>query len=291
MAWKPLGTSLEEKFQDIELRLTELLASIPVNRFEREAGPFILIAPEFHWAATSPEQKAQQVAIKRDYDRLHELLCVILAGATHELQRDLQSADNGFRKWLELGRNWSISADATRNLAKFTEDARALHEIIHVIGAAGPHPIVVVPDTNSLMDHPDPVEYRALVGQADFTFALLPTVLAELDNLKVVRTNQPARKLAEKAIRRIKGWRKQGSLLDGVTVDKTITVRTFHEEPDMDNTLSWLDRTVMDDRILASVLQMQAERPGAAVVLVTNDINLLNKADAAGIQAAEFSEA
>jgi predicted ribonuclease YlaK len=55
----------------------------------------------------------------------------------------------------------------------------------------------------------------------------------------------------------------------------------------MTNTLSWLDSSVPDDRIIASVLALQADRPGAAVVLVSSDINLLNKADAALVESAE----
>jgi len=289
--WRPLAARLEEHLRSIELRLTELLSSIPVKRVEREAGPFVLGVPEFQWQIPSAAQRAQQIAIKRDYDRLHELLRVILAGATDDLHRDLQSADSSFRRWLELARNWSLTVDASRNIAQFSEDARALHQIVEVIAATSPHPVVVVPDTNSLMGHPDPIEYRNLAGQHDFIFALLPTVLAELDDLKVLHGNPPARELAKKAIRRIKGWREQGSLREGVTIDKTITVKAMHQEPDMDSTLTWLDSTVMDDRIVASVLQLQAEWPGASIVLVTNDINLLNKADAAAIQATSFSEA
>jgi hypothetical protein len=289
--WQPLAARLEQDLAVIESRLNELLTSVPVVRFQQDTGVILITAPDFYWKTPSPEQRAQQTAIKRDYDRLHELLSLILADGTDDLLRDLASADSGFRKWLELQRNYSLRDDVKRNLAQFNEDARALHGIIDIIAASAPQPLIVVPDTGTVMDHPDPVEYRALVGQDDFIFALLPTVLTELDDLKADYSKQLARDLAVKAIRRVKGWRNQGSLREGVTVDRTIVVRALHEEPDMDRTLSWLDRTVKDDRIVASVLQLQAEQPGASIVLVTNDVNLLNKADAAAIQATDFSEA
>jgi hypothetical protein len=291
MKWQPLAARLLQQLAGVEARLIELLTSVPVVRFRQEGGVILIAAPDYYWKTPSAQQRAQQIEIKRDYDRLQELLSLTLAAGTDDLRRELAAADSSFRKWLELQRNYSLGEDVKRNLAQFNEDARALHGMIDIIAASSHQPLIVVPDTGALMDHPDPVEYRALVGQGGFTFALLPTVLAELDDLKADYSKKQARDLALKAIRRIKGWRNQGSLREGVTVNGTIAVQAFHEEPDMDRTLSWLDRTVKDDRIVASILQLQTEHPGASIVLVTNDVNLLNKADAAAIQATEFPEA
>jgi predicted ribonuclease YlaK len=82
-------------------------------------------------------------------------------------------------------------------------------------------------------------------------------------------------------VRRIKGWRKQGSLHAGLTVHRNITIRAVAREPRMTESLSWLDPTNRDDRILASALELQAAEPSSHVVLVTADLNLQNKADAA----------
>ena len=56
----------------------------------------------------------------------------------------------------------------------------------------------------------------------------------------------------------------------------------------MGNTLSWLDPEIDDDRIIASILEIQAKYPGGNVALVTGDINLMNKADTARIYNAEI---
>ena len=96
------------------------------------------------------------------------------------------------------------------------------------------------------------------------------------------------REKARKVIGRIKGWRKQGALVDGVTVDKSIKVKAASREPDLKKTLSWLDPSNNDDRIIASVLTLQSESPSAQVILVSGDINLLNKADVAMIETAEL---
>jgi predicted ribonuclease YlaK len=72
-----------------------------------------------------------------------------------------------------------------------------------------------------------------------------------------------------------------------VKVDKSMTIKALAREPDMQQTLSWLDANVPDDRIIASILSLQAERPGARIVLVTGDVNLQNKSNAALVETAE----
>jgi predicted ribonuclease YlaK len=100
----------------------------------------------------------------------------------------------------------------------------------------------------------------------------------------VLHRNPDVREKAVKVIARIKGWRRQGSLLEGVTVDGTITVIAVAEEPNMRQTLSWLDSENADDRVIAGILELHARHPAERVILVSGDINLQNKADAASIE-------
>ena len=68
-----------------------------------------------------------------------------------------------------------------------------------------------------------------------------------------------------------------------MNLTKTITVQTEAREVDVRAVLDWLDPTVPDDRLLAAALRLQSDHPSGAVVLVTSDLNLQNKADAAGL--------
>lgn len=190
---------------------------------------------------------------------------------------------------MELESNWSLSESMPDNLRQFEEAAKEISEILSIFDQKSSNEILLIPDTNSLLFSCDPVTYRKVASQNAFTFLLLPTVLGELDRLKYLHRNQDVREKAEKAIKRIKGWRNQGSLTDGVVVDKTILVKAWHKEPDMDNTLSWLDNSVQDDRIIASVLSAQAENASSVIYLITGDINLQNKADAAFIPILEIA--
>jgi len=58
--------------------------------------------------------------------------------------------------------------------------------------------------------------------------------------------------------------------------------KTSHEEVP-----SWLDSENRHDRIVGSVLEIQCATPAAVVVLVTDDLNLQNKAEMAFIPWAE----
>ena len=48
--------------------------------------------------------------------------------------------------------------------------------------------------------------------------------------------------------------------------------------------LATLDRTVPDDLLVASALELQSKERAANVVLITRDINLVTKADLVGLQ-------
>jgi hypothetical protein len=84
-------------------------------------------------------------------------------------------------------------------------------------------------------------------------------------------------------VRRLKGLRDKGNLAAGVKLTNAITVQTQAREVDVRAVLDWLDPSVPDDRILAAALRLQSDHPAGGIVLVTSDLNLQNKADAAGL--------
>lgn len=278
---------LRKRLTAVVDRLAGLISTLPVKHFDKYSSNAIFICPDYYWGDFTAEQRAIQVELKRDYDQVSELLGLLLSRAPESLIRQFRSADERFRVWLELKSNWSLSPDAKKNEAALRSDATKFETVLSVLEVTGGSQVIIVPDTNSLLTSPDPVDYRGIAGSNPLVFLLLPTVLGELDRLKNEHRNQDVREKAKRVITRIKGWRQQGALSTGVTVDKTITVKAWHREPDMKNTLSWLDADVQDDRIIASVIGLQGEQPSSRVILVTGDINLQNKADAALVETAE----
>ena len=288
MRHKSTASRLRIRFSNVAGKLAELVKTLSVRRLNQEGGGIVFIGPDLYFGERSADQKAVQLALKREYDVISELLKLLVSGGPEELVNGFEQADSQFRNWLDLDRTWSVTTNPAENAKKALAVAEPIGRILDVLDAASKNDILVVPDVNSLLADADPVKYRDVAGQDRFVFMLLPTVLGELDKLKIEHRNIDVREKARKIIDRIKGWRNQGALTDGVTVDKSITVKAASREPDMKNSLSWLDPSNNDDRIIASVLSIQVEFPAAQVTLVSADINLLNKADAAMIETAEL---
>ena len=280
---------LRSGLNSLTQRLGALVQELPVEWRDRSGGGgVVIIAPEYYWGEPSAEQLNVQLAIKRDYDEWFDVFRSVFANATDDLDRRIRKADQRLRMWIEMRSNWSLQADPASNEQSLRDDAEQFEALLSIIEASGPMPPVLIPDTNAIVGNPDPTQYRTLADEGSFIFLLLPTVLAELDELKNTHRNPDFRHKVNKVITRIKGWRNQGNLRSGVTVDANITVRTVAIEPDMQNTLTWLDKENRDDRIIASVLEVQSAYPNARVVLITGDVNLSNKADLARLATSDL---
>lgn len=268
-------------------KLTDLIDEIPIKYRQSSRGGVVIIAPKHYWSELNASQKSIQINLKRDYNKISELLSLFFQNGPQDLSYKFEQADKAVRRWIEFESGWFISTDKEKNKIKLREHFNELFELIDILDVHNTQSLILVPDTNSLIRNCDPNSYKNVISNEKFSFVLIPTVLKELDELKILHRNEKVRDKAKKAITRIKGWRNQGSLIDGVTVNKTITVQTIASEPDMTNTLSWLDKDNSDDRIVAKLLEIQIEFPASRVILVTGDINLQNKAEAAMI---EFDE-
>ncbi len=268
-------------------RLEKLVQELPVQRLDRNGDGVMVVAPEYRWGEKSIEQRNVQISIKRDYEEWIEVFRSVFAKAPDDINRKIRKADQQLRRWIELRSNWSIRPDPASNKKRLHHDAGRFLKMVEIMEAAGPTPPVLIPDTNAIISKPDPTQYRCISNDYAFVFLLLPTVLAELDGLKNSHRNPDFREKVKRVITRIKGWRNQGSLRNGVKIDRTITVKAIAREPRMEDTLSWLDRENRDDRIIATVLDVQTSYPNARVVLITGDINLLNKSDLARIETAD----
>jgi predicted ribonuclease YlaK len=140
-----------------------------------------------------------------------------------------------------------------------------------------------IPDTNALIYNPK-LEGWSFEGSPQFVLLLMPTVLSELDQMKLAGRNKLLRGKADRLVRQIMEYRRRGNLLEGVPLRKgSHRLRTLAIEPDFKNSLPWLDPGNNDDRILAGFVEVMRQHPRCPVVLVTRDINLTNKADYAKV--------
>ena len=284
------ANALRESLNKMNNELARIIFEIPVEEYEtRYIGTHIISnLPDYDWRSPTAEQNNTLLGIKREFEEWIELVQSIFRDAPDNVTCKIEETEKRYRMWLELESNFSITPNPDSNKAKFLQDASEFLPLLDILDASADASVIVIPDTNSIVDHPDPKDYKSVADSDKFTFLLLPTVLGELDKIKNLHRNSDFRDKAKQVISRIKGWRKQGPLRDGVTVERTITVKAISNEPDMGNTLSWLDPEIADDRIIASILEIQAKYPGEKIIFVTGDINLMNKADTARIHIAEI---
>ena len=131
---------------------------------------------------------------------------------------------------------------------------------------------LLVPDTNALLYNTD-IDKWNFAEASKFRIMLTPTVLSELDQLKVAGRTDEVRKKSEKLIRQIKEYRRRGPLANGVSVKKdAVELASIAIEPDTEAMLPWLSKENNDDRILASVISIMRSNPSAPVAIVTRDI-------------------
>ena len=116
-----------------------------------------------------------------------------------------------------------------------------------------------------------------LMKHHHFTVVILPTVLSELDTLKVIGRNDILKDKAKKLIRKFKEYRRRGDILKGVPLANGNQICAIATEPNFKKALPWLDSNNNDDRIIALYFEVVKKHPNSGVVLVTADINMQTK--------------
>ncbi|GAB4251405.1 MAG: hypothetical protein Kow00129_12250 [Thermoleophilia bacterium] len=142
-------------------------------------------------------------------------------------------------------------------------------------------PRVYVVDTNALLNDPEVVYFFS-----GAEVVVPAVVLKELDRLKRRGTDRRIRYHGRKATRLLFEASQNGRLIDGVPLanGSILRVDASDEFGDLPSDLN-LERT--DDIILAHAWEAN-RRPGVQATLVTNDLNMLLRAEALGIHAYRF---
>lgn len=284
--------NLLEKLQEINSLVHELLDNSTIKHFFNDPNSgFVFIAPPNYWDNPTQKEQQLQLKIRPKYNRWIESFGIVTDNLSEPTKQKLKETDQFIQNWVNKhGEDWSVPGTTQEAKGKFDEEIKVYYDTLEMLGTAGQKDTVVVPDTNSIVSFPDPVDYKSIALSSTFIFVLVPTVLSELDELKVKSNNQEFKNKVKSSINRIKGYRTQGSLLDGVKVHGTITVKMVATEPNFKNSLSWLDNGNNDDRIIASSLEILREFPSSQVVIATSDINLQNKCEMANLPFGEIPD-
>ena len=286
----PLVERLRAELDDIEGIALDILDRSTIRSIDNEYdGIVVITAAEREWAPSDPALAADRMAALGRWRPLLGRLEKLFPHPTPQVTSTLEEAGGLGTRWLERPEDYDYDIPPTTTEAQrlLSDRFRALRGLVDLAAGGGDGPLRLVPDTNAVIGNPDLASYSRAVATTTFDVHLVPTVLRELDQLKDRSPSPDVRQKAQDFIRRLKGLRDKGSLATGVTLTKTIAVRAEPREIDARAQLDWLDPTVPDDRILGCALELQLRYPSSAIVLITSDLNLQNKADAAGVPYAE----
>lgn len=142
---------------------------------------------------------------------------------------------------------------------------------------------IFVLDTNVLLYNP-----RAIFAFPGAEVVIPDQVLSELDKLKTSRADKELRFRGREIARILFDLSENGKLSEGIPFgdDSILRVISFnsHKAPE------GLSGKSSDDRILGTVFRLQKEEPGRRVTVVTNDLNMLVKAQMLDIPVAHPGE-
>lgn len=253
-------------------------------------GSLIITASNYAWNPLSVEGKRTQTELLREWRRFHALLHALLRGQPSSQTRELSQLESIVRDIVEQDTTTGTEDLDTAHQQLRSAVEKVLDTLEHLPDASEGL-ATMIPDTNALILNPR-LERWQFSESREFLILLTPTVLSELDDLKMNHRIEAVRDKAKGLIRQIKEYRRRGRLADGVPLKKgTISLAASAIEPRFEDTLPWLDSANSDDRLLASVIEVMRQRPRSAVVLVTGDINLQNKAEFADIPFVEPPDA
>jgi tetratricopeptide (TPR) repeat protein len=142
----------------------------------------------------------------------------------------------------------------------------------------------VVFDTNVLLTDPN------VLFEYDHTDIVIPeTVLSELDKLKTARVDPDLRFRGREVSRLIFELAEGQSLVEGVEIGDGSTLRVVPLEFGSNQLPEGFTTKSADERILATAyLTQKAMEKDSEFVLVTNDLNMLLKAQALGLTVSQF---
>lgn len=239
------------------------------------------------WGQKTKEQTSSQLQLKSYFDNLKEWIKLSIPFIPKDELDDLLHSQQEIEYWINMeGRPPSLSPKSS--IAAFDSELDKIESYFKLLEVPESD-CVLFPDTNALISIPDPKDYMKFFSGKKISIIILPIVVSELDRHKLIHKSEEFRNKVSSVIRRIKGYRNQGDVLKGVNLEHgKVVLKMLASEPKYDAMPSWIDKGNNDDRIIASILDYQVKNMNSDCYLITRDINMLNKAELAGIKYYDF---
>jgi PIN domain len=251
----------------------------------------IWMGPDCYWTALSDEGRQIQARALEEYRKFNAIVRVLLREQPTDTLGRLQELDETILHVIQQDEG-SFDEDAFQHFESAYKALDLQLDLLNRLHGTSNNAVLFVPDTNALLYNPNLEAWR-FDDVPTFMLVFTPPVLSELDQLKVNHRVENVRENAEKVIKQIKEYRRRAvssgkRLSDGVVLVKGVSsILAIATEPDMGNSLPWLQAENNDDRLLAGAIEVMRLFPRSPVILVTRDINLQNKAEFANVSFVE----
>jgi hypothetical protein len=280
--------NLRAEAERLKTLLHQLSDGSAIHRWHNpDTDPFVFLGGHFAWNDLDDVGHRLQAKLLEEYRRFYSVVHTLLREQPQETLREIEEAHETIVEPIEQ-QGSVVNPDKQVHFDRALKALDAMLSLLERLHGTSNRNPFFVPDTNALIFNPDIQKWR-FDSAGEFMLLLIPSVLSELDSLKVNHRVESVRDKSEKVINAIKECRRRATtigarLSDGVVlvtgVSRLMSVAT---EPKMKDSLPWLDASNKDDQLLASMIEIMRLWPRSPVVLVTRDINLQNKAEFAKV--------
>ena len=138
----------------------------------------------------SKKDEKNQIKAKLAFEKFYGDFELLAKKATPKILKQINITNKKIINLIEQKSAPSSTEKGKLNFRKYTEVFKEFLYLFKDEKAS----IIIVPDTNSLIQFPNPKSYSIIAESNKYQFIILPTILSELDKLKINHRNEDFRK-------------------------------------------------------------------------------------------------
>ncbi len=287
----PFITRLKSRLRSLQERFISILRSSRLERYTPQSNPWASVFSdtprasqiELRWSKLPPGLEREQNQILRDFEGWHSDFIELFSNATRDEDSQLKMLYLEMDSWLKYRLYREVPDSINTAIALFEATCDKFISFLDQLTPSSEANRIFVIDTSAIIDCPNVSQISASLNISGAIFIFPSTTISELDDLKTGKRNDSFRRRLTTAINHLSEITTMGDVLSGVVLGNGILVKMLATEPDFSKLPTWLDRSINDDRIVASAIELQRINPKSTITILANDINMQNKASLAGL--------
>lgn len=181
--------NLKEMATEIQLNLKDLLINhSEIYLWNKPNSSVFVVSVSGSYAFSNLKDNGMQIQAKvlDEYRKFHSLLNALLKGQPQDCTNKLAENDDTLLNLIEQKHTWC--KDVHEAYEKATKALQEELDLLSRLPTTSSDSAIIIPDTNALLYNPD-IEAWSFPEISPLLIILLPTVMAELDKLKINHRN------------------------------------------------------------------------------------------------------